>query len=110
MDDDRPWSDRYRVAGEEWCDAEAAASLLEDAKSAVMAQKQVEMGDIPVNRAEQAVKASPFWSQYIRDVVEARKKANLAKVNLEVMRMGFAENQSKEANQRTEMRMLGETT
>lgn len=101
------WADRYREAGEEWADKEAAAQLLEDSKSAVMAQWQTELGEMPVNRAEQTVKASPKWMGYIVDTVNARKAANLAKVRLEAIRMKAMEYQAKEANQRTELRILG---
>lgn len=101
------WAEQYRVQGEIWADAEAAAQLLEDSKSAVMAQWQTELGDMPVNRAEQTIKASSRWRDYIHDAVEARKAANLAKVRLEAIRMRAMEHQAKDANQRTELRILG---
>jgi len=101
------WADRYREMGEDWADKEAAAQLLEDSKSAVMAQWQTELGDLPVNRAEQTVKASARWRGYIQDTVNARKAANLAKVRLEATKMKAMEYQAKEANQRTELRILG---
>lgn len=100
-------SELYRIAGEDWADKEAAAQILEDSKSSVMAQWQTELGDIPVNRAEQTVKASARWRGYIQDTVDARKAANLAKITLEVIRMRAMEYQAKEANQRTELRILG---
>jgi hypothetical protein len=103
--DNMSWADKYRVAGETWCDAEAAASLLEDMKSVVMAQKQTELGELPVNRAEQTVKASPFWEDYVRSCITARKEANLAKVKVEEIRIGFSEWQSSQANERAEFRM-----
>ncbi len=105
--DNLPWSEKFRLAGEDWADKEAAAQLLEDCKSATMAQWQTELGDLPVNRAEQTVKASPRWSSYIHDTVMARKEANLAKIRLEAIRMKAMEYQAKEANQRTELRILG---
>jgi hypothetical protein len=105
MQNDVPWSDRYREAGEEWADKEAAASLLEECRSAVMAQEQTKLGDIPVNRAEQTVKASPAWKEYNEKMVEARRQANIAKVNLEATRMKFLEWNNVEANARAEMRM-----
>lgn len=104
--DNLPWSEQFRIAGEDWAEKEAAASLLEDSKSAVMAQRQVMLGDMAVNKAEQTVKASPEWMEYIEKTVEARKEANLAKVSMEVMRMRFTEWQSAEANQRAEARLL----
>ncbi len=105
--DNRPFSEIYRIAGEEWADMEAAAQLLEDSKSAVMAQWQTELGDMPVNRAEQTVKASARWREYINDTVEARKKANKAKVYLESVKMRAMEVHAAEANQRTEMKIMG---
>lgn len=105
MDNMFPFSERFRVAAEDWVDKEAAAQLLEDTKSVVMAQKQAALGDMPVNRAEQAIKASPEWERYIEKIVEARKEANKAKVTMEFERLRFMENQSREANARSEMRL-----
>lgn len=105
MDDNRPLSQIYQQAAEEWVDKEAAADLLENMKSVVMAQRQSAMGDIPVNRAEQAVKSSPFWEKYVRDVAEARKQANLAKVKLEEIRMRHTEWVNGQANMRAEMKL-----
>lgn len=104
--DNRPFSEQFAIAGEEWAAKEAAASLLEDSKSSVMAQRQASLGDMPVNRAEQIVKASPDWVEYIERTVEARREANLAKVNMEYLRMKFQEFMSTEANQRTEAKLM----
>ena len=103
--DNRSWADKYRHAGETWADLESAAQLLEDCKSTVMAQRQTTYGDIPVNRAEQMVKASPDWEEYVRSCVEARHQANLAKIRLEAIKMSFAEFNNTEANNRIEMKM-----
>lgn len=105
--ENRPYSEIYRMAGEDWADKEAAAQLLEDSKSAVMAQWQTELGDIPVNRAEQIVKASARWRDYIQDTVDSRRAANKAKVYLESVKMRAMELHAAEANQRTEMKIMG---
>jgi len=102
---DRPFSELYYEAGNEWAEREAAATLLEDCKSAVLAQWVSEQGDIAVNRAENTVKASPRWSQYIEDMVQARLFANKAKVRLESIKMRAMEFQGKEANARVEARL-----
>lgn len=106
MTENTSWAEKYRLAGEEWADKEAAAQILEDTKSAVMAQRQAAYGDIPVNKAEQTVKASPEWKEHIEKIVEARRIANLAKVELEAVRMAYSEWQNREANARAEARML----
>ncbi len=105
MSNEFPFSERFRVAAEDWVDKENAAQLLEDTKSIAMAQRQAQLGDIPVNRAEQMVKASPDWERYVKAIVEARTAANLAKVRMETEKLRFMENQSREANARTEMRL-----
>lgn len=88
-----------------WVDAEAAVHLLEDTKSAVLSQKMVALGDMPVSRAEMMVKASAEWYEFIQDIVEARKNANLKKVQMEYIRMRFSEWQSLDANGRAEKRL-----
>lgn len=100
-----PWSEQFRIVSKDWVDAEAAASLLEDTKSAFLAQKIAELGDMPVNRAEATVKASPEWVDYVRKMIDARKAANRRKVQLEYLRMKFTEWNSAEASQRAEMRL-----
>jgi hypothetical protein len=103
--DNRLPSESYRVAAKDWVAKDGAARLLEDSKSAVMAQRMAALGDMAVNKAEQTVKASEEWDAYIKVMVEARTAANLAKVKTEWCRMRFMEWQSENANQRAEMRL-----
>lgn len=100
-----PWSEQYRIVSKQWVDADAAASILEDTKSAVMAERVVALGDMAVNKAEATVKASPEWRQHVESVVNARRAANRLKVQLEYLRMKFSEWQSHEATKRTEARL-----
>lgn len=100
-----PWSEQYRIVSKQWVDADAAASILEDTKSAVMAERVVALGDMAVNKAEATVKASPEWRQHVEAVVNARRAANRLKVQLEYLRMKFSEWQSHEATKRTEARL-----
>jgi len=103
--ENRPLSEIYAEAGEDWSSKEAAAQLLEETKSAIMAQRQAMLPEMPVNRAEQIVKASPDWHDHIEKIVEARRVANLAKIELEVIRMRFNEQNNIQANARLEMKM-----
>lgn len=100
-----PLSEQYRVKAIAWVNLNAAANLLEDCKSAVLAQRMAELGDMPVSRAETQVKASPEWGDYISAMTEARKQAELARVEVEFLKMRFSEWQSDEANKRTEARL-----
>jgi hypothetical protein len=100
-----PLSEQFRLAAKDWVDKDAAASMLEETKTAVLAQRMGSLGDIPVNRAEQIVKGSQEWHDWIAGMVNARTAANLAKVKLEWVRMRFNEWQSEEATKRAEMKL-----
>lgn len=100
-----PLSEQFRLAAKDWVDKDSAASMLEETKTAVLAQRMAALGDMPVNRAEQIVKASPEWHDWIGGMVNARTAANLAKVKLEWTRMRFNEWQSENATKRAEMRL-----
>lgn len=99
------WSEQFRLAAKDWVEKDAAASLLEETKSAVLSQHMIALGDIPVSHAEREVKASPTWGDFVKDMVAARKAANLAKVRCEYLRMKYGEWQSFEATKRAEMKL-----
>ncbi len=100
-----PLSEQYRVVAKAWVDADAAANLLEETKSAMLARMMLAQGDMPVSRAEMNVKASDEWREFVSRMVEAREKASLMKVKMEYIRMRFHEWQSIEASKRAEMRL-----
>ena len=105
MDHSLPLSEQYRMIAKKYVEADAAASILEESKSAVLAQWMADKGDMPVSRAEMIVKASQEWREYIVEMVNARKQAALLKAQLEYIRMQFSEQQSKEATHRAEMKL-----
>lgn len=105
MSDNRPWSEQYRLVAKAWVDAEAAASLLEDTKSAVLAEKMAALGEMPVSKAEMTVKASKEWHDNLRTISMSRQTANRLKVQMEYIRMKFMEWQSENATKRAEMRL-----
>lgn len=100
-----PPSEQYRLAAKAWVELDGAAMLLEETKSAVLAQRMKQLGDMPVAHAEREVKSSPEWGDFIKKMVDARTQANLAKVRLEYTRMKFMEWQSENATKRAEMRL-----
>lgn len=109
MSDNLPLSEQYRIVAKQWVDAEAAASLLEDTKSSVLSQRMQSLirsePGLAINRAEATVKASDEWKEWIEGMIEARKKANLLKVQLEYLRMRSGEQASYEATKRAEMKL-----
>lgn len=100
-----PISEQYRVVAKKWVEAEAAASMLEDTKSAVLSQQMIALGEMPVSKAEMLTKANPEWADHVKKIVEARAAANLLKVQLEYLRMKSGEQSSAEASKRAEMRL-----
>ena len=103
--DNRPISEQFRLVAKQWVDADNAARMLEESKTAVLSQRMAQLGDVPLSHAEREVKASPEWQDWIRGMVEARTRANLLKVKLEYVRMTFSEAQSFEATKRAEMKL-----
>lgn len=99
------WSEHYRLAAKEWVELDGAARLLEESKTAVLAQKIAALGDMPHNKAEREVKASDEWQEYIERMVTARTKANLAKAKSEYTRMKFKEAEARAFAVRSEMSM-----
>ena len=55
---ERPISEQFRIVAKAWADLDAAANLLEETKSAVLAQKMLALGDMPVSKAERSERAS----------------------------------------------------
>jgi len=105
MDSNRPLSEQFRIIAKKWVDADGAASMLEETKSAVLSKMMVDLGDMPVSKAEMQVKASEAWRDHITQMVEARSQASLLKVQMEYIRMKFHEWQSHAANRRAEMKL-----
>jgi hypothetical protein len=100
-----PLSEQFRLAAEEWVDADSAANFLEETKGAVLSRMMAAYGDIAVSRAEMNVKASDAWMDHLQKMLAAREKAALLKVKVDYIKMRFQEWQSAEANNRAEMRL-----
>lgn len=98
-------SEEFRIVGKEWVSLDGAARMLEESKTAVLAQMMKAQGDKPAAHAERDVKSSPEWMEYLQKMVEARTAANLKKIHLEYIRMKSSEWQTENANRRAEMRL-----
>lgn len=105
MDSNLPISEQFRIVAKKWVDADSAANMLEETKSAFLNQLMLAQGDMAVSKAEMIVKASGEWKEYVESMVNARKSANLLKVQLEYIRMQFYEWQSHNATRRAEMKL-----
>jgi hypothetical protein len=105
MNANQPISEQYRIIAKKWVDADSAANLLEETKSAFLAKMMASLGDMPVSKAEMQVKASDEWSDYIGKMVRAREQAALLKAQMTYIQMKFQEWQSSTATRRAEMRL-----
>lgn len=94
------WSEQWHKAAAAHVDAEAAAQMLEETKSAVLAQMMSRLGDMPVSKAEMQVKGSEDWRRFIEGMVRARQHANKLRVERDYLKMKFSEWISEDANHR----------
>lgn len=102
---DVPVSEQYRLAAKQWVTVDAAARLLEEGKSAYVAQQINKLGDMPHAKAERIVKASQEYSDYIKKMVNAKTAANDMKEELAWLKMRSMERTSEEANARSERKL-----
>jgi hypothetical protein len=109
-DREQPISEKFRLVAKAWVDAEAAAQLLEETKTASLSQRQLALGDMPVSRSEMIVKASPEWHEHLEKIVAARAAANMKKVQMEYLRIKERELDRADWAARSERKMGRSTT
>ena len=105
MRNDVPVSEQYRLAAQEWVTIDGAARLLEEGKSAYVAQQIGKLGDMPHAKAERIVKSSTEYSDYIKKMVHAKTAANGMREELAWLKMRSMERTSEEANARSERKL-----
>lgn len=103
------------MAGKAWADAAHAANLLEKTKDSVLAElilstrDDVEPGEKKMawTEAEMRAKASEDWQNHVYAMIEARHKANLARVHYDATTAKFEALRTAEASRRAELQNLG---
>lgn len=91
------------TAGEDWADKDAAASLKEETKKTLIAQlKTVSKAGSDAAREMEAL-ASEGFKEHVRDMIEARKQANKAKVGYDAIKIWIELYRTKSATERAEM-------
>lgn len=107
-------AERFRLAGEEWTDLDAAATLLEEMKTTTLEKMKTdyiqEYGHMADNKAERIVKSGKNWKDYIHRMCAARAAANRAKMQIEYLRVLERQMDRQEWLQRSERRMGRSTT
>lgn len=97
-------TEEYRLAALDWVDKDAAARMLEETKTTVLAQLMSVSDEKSEAARERDVKTSDAWESFIRRMVNARTAANKAKVVKEVKEMAYFQMQAKNATERVERR------
>lgn len=96
---------RLQTLGRDWADKDAAASLLEENRKSIRSQLAVdylrEAGS--ASMAEKLAEADEMYREHIKVMVEARKQANIAKVNYDAGRVWVDLKRSLESTRRAEM-------
>lgn len=107
MNRNEPLSQQFYECGLKHADLHAAASLLEETKSTVLAQLALShtAQGVSVAKSELMAKADPVLEQHIKKMVEARRAANKAKVEMEFLKIKHWESQSQQATERTQARL-----
>lgn len=98
-------SEVYRIVAKAWVDSDNGARMLEEGKSAFLSQRMLDLGDIPVSKADMQIRGSEVWKGYLDSMVKARTEANLARVKMKYIEMMFQERMSQEANARAERKL-----
>lgn len=107
---ERPISEDYRLAGEEWADADAAFYLLENTRTSLRAELVLQQQGVPNNRAEHIANASKEYRDHVKKTAEMKRKANRLKIRMDYLRMEYGRWNSADANQRAERRMVRQQT
>ena len=94
--------------GNKWADAHAEAEMLEEAKKCVLAT--ITLHYITDGNTKAAAEVQAFASQeyqdHVKRMVEARRRANLAKIELESIKTHLNLTRTYEATRREEMKLM----
>lgn len=90
-------------AGEEWADADAAASLLEETRKSVLAKLMNEAAHASIAGKEMQALADESYRDFLTGMVSARKAANKARVRYDSAKTLAELRRSEESTRRAEM-------
>ena len=102
LDSDKAY-DALIKAGEDWADKDAAANLLEETKSSILAKLKNESGAKSDAAAETLAKCHPDYQAHLDRMCEARRVANRAKVKYDSAKILAEMRRSEESTRRAEM-------
>lgn len=105
MFDPEKMYERIVGAGEQWADAEAAASLLEETRKTVLAKLMNEAPNTSIAGKEMLALGSEEYRKFVAGMVNARAAANKARVRYDSAKILAELRRSQESTKRAEMSM-----
>jgi hypothetical protein len=101
--DNRPISEIFRLVALQYLDAQSAARLYEETKSSFRAKLIMDTEGKSMAEREMKALASDEYATFVNTMCANQDKALRLKLQMEVIRMRFSEQQSAEASNRKEM-------
>lgn len=90
------------TSGEDYCDKDAAANLLEETKKSILAKIINSADGGSMAAKESAALADPAYRLHLTQMVSARKEANRAKVKYDAVRVLAEMRRTQESTRRAE--------
>lgn len=89
--------------GEQWCDANAAADILEETRKSVLAEIMVTGNAKSRAEREDSALSSSIYKQHLSAMVDARRVANRKRVQFDAAKVKIELMRSMESTRRAEM-------
>lgn len=115
---ERPISELFRLAGDRWVAAKKKRDIIRGLKDTMLIRRKREIIEdarlagerMTKTDAEDIVKASTEWEDYIRGLAEAEEATEAAWIRCQELEMKFGEWNSEQANARKERQMGRQAT
>lgn len=98
------YTESFRLKAEEWARANGEAERLEHMRHVILAELFNQM-EGPIGEREHKARAHARYHEHILEMTQARTKANVAKGQMEFMRMRFEAWRTVNATRRAEMKL-----
>lgn len=98
------YTEQFRIKALKWANANGEAERLEHMRKVILGELVNQIGG-PITKAEHEAHGHKHYVQHIRDMTHARTKANIAKGEMEFMRMRFEAWRTVNATRRAEMKL-----
>lgn len=93
-------------SGNDWCDKNAAADLLEQQKHSVLSEIKLSCAENSDAARETWARASNRYRQFLEAMVEARRLSNRARVKYDAVKTLAELRRTEESSRRTEMQFV----